>query len=371
MILRYLLEKEFKQIFRNRFLPRIILVFPCMALLVFPLAANFEVRDIRLSVVDHDQGPYSGRLVRKIAASGYFKLSRPAADHRAALSRIESDESDMILEIPSGFERELVRDGVGRVSISANAVNGVKGGLGSAYLSGVISEFADEIRQELLPGAGGNAPASIETIPRLRFNPHLRYEFMMVPALMVMLLTMICGFLPALNIVSEKEKGTIEQINVTPVGKFTFVLSKLLPYWIIGLVVMSIGLLIARSVYGLIPLGSLGTIYLFACLYILTISGFGLTVSNHSNTMQQAMFVMFFFVMVFNLMSGLFTPITSMPEWAQATTRINPLSYFIDVMRRVYLKGSGLQDLVPQFFALCACAVVMNGWAVLSYRKTN
>lgn len=371
MILRYLLEKEFKQIFRNRFLPKIIFVFPCMALLVFPLAANFEVRDIRVCVVDHDQGPFASRLVRKIAASGYFKLSRQAPTHRSALERVESDESDMILEIPLGFERDLVRDGAARVMISANSVNGVKGGIGSAYLSGVVSDFADEIRQELHPEPAAAGSGAIDAIPRLRFNPHLRYEFMMVPALMVMLLTMICGFLPALNIVAEKEKGTIEQINATPVGKFTFVLSKLLPYWIIGLVVMSIGLVVARLVYGLIPLGSIGTIYLFACLYILTISGFGLTVSNHSNTMQQAMFVMFFFVMVFNLMSGLFTPVSSMPEWAQATTRINPLSYFIEVMRGVYLKGSGFHDLQPQFFALCACALVMNGWAVLSYRKTT
>lgn len=371
MILRYLLEKEFKQIFRNRFLPRIIFAFPCVALLVFPLAANFEVRDIRLCLVDHDQSHASSRLVRKIAASGYFKLSRQAPDHRSALSSVESDESDMVLQIPPGFGRDLVGTGTSRVTISANSVDGVKGGIGSAYLSGVVAGFADEIRQEIHPEPAGAGPGRIETVPRLRFNPHLRYESMMVPALMVMLLTMICGFLPALNIVSEKEKGTIEQINVTPVGKSTFILSKLLPYWLIGLLVMSIGLAIARLVYGLVPLGSLGTIYLFACLYILAISGFGLAISNHSNTMQQAMFVMFFFVMVFNLMSGLFTPVSSMPEWAQATTRINPLSYFIEAMRSVYLKGSGFRDLQPQFLALCACALVMNGWAVLSYRKTT
>ncbi len=205
MILRYLLEKEFKQIFRNRFLPKIIFIFPCMALLVFPLAANFEVRDIRVCVVDHDHGPLASRLVRKIGSSGYFKLSRQAPDHRSALSSVESDESDMILQIPAGFERDLVATGMSRVMISANSVNGVKGGIGSAYLSGTVSDFADEIRRELRPELAGDGSGTIEAIPRLRFNPHLRYEFMMVPALMVMLLTMICGFLPALNIVSEKE----------------------------------------------------------------------------------------------------------------------------------------------------------------------
>ena len=207
-------------------------------------------------------------------------------------------------------------------------------------------------------------------IPQYKFNPHLDYKFFMVPAIMVMLLTIIAGFLPALNIVSEKEKGTIEQMNVSPVKRPVFILAKLIPYWIIGFLVLSICMGIAALVYGLLPVGSLLTIYLFVGIYILVVSGFGLLISNYSNTMQQAMFVMFFFIMVFILMSGLFTPIASMPHWAQAITIFNPLKYLMQVMRLVYLKGSAFGELIPQCLALCAFAIVLNAWAILSYRKS-
>ena len=364
-MLRYLLEKEFRQFFRNRFLPKMVVVFPCMALLVFPWAASHEIRGIRLCVVDSDHGALSGRLVRKVASSGYFELVRSTPDPREAMRAVDADEVDAILEIPHGFG-----DGEGRgeprpAMVSANTVNGTKGGLANAYLSSVVSDFVREV------GAAPPRTGRIEVVPQMRFNPHLRYQSMMVPALLVMILTMICGFLPALNIVSEKEAGTIEQINVTPVPKFLFVLAKLVPYWIIGMVVISIGLLIAHFVYGLSPQGGIATVYLLSAIYILVVSGLGIVISNHSETMQQAMFVMFFFVMVFNLMSGLFTPIESMPDWAQATSWINPLAYYIDAIRRVYLKGSGIADLAHPFVALGLLAVFFNSWAVLSYRKTN
>jgi ABC-2 type transport system permease protein len=193
----------------------------------------------------------------------------------------------------------------------------------------------------------------------------------MIPALMVILMTIICGFLPALNIVSEKEIGTIEQINVTPVGKFAFILAKLIPYWIIGLLVFSICLGLAALIYGLVPAGNLATIYFFALIYILVFSGFGLIISNHSSNMQQAMFMMFFFLIIIILISGLFTPIASMPQWAQSFTLFNPLRYFVEVMRMVYLKGSNLLQLGNQLAALVLFALITNIWAILSYRKSS
>jgi len=212
---------------------------------------------------------------------------------------------------------------------------------------------------------------SFSVVPHYKFNPHLDYKVFMVPALMVMLLTMLAGFLPALNIVSEKEAGTIEQINVTPTKRLSFILAKLIPYWVIGFVVLSICMLLAALVYDITPTGSIFTIYLFTMIYIFVVSGMGLIVSNYSETMQQAMFVMFFFMMILLLMSGLFTPVGSMPEWTKAITVINPLKYFIQVMRLVYLKGSAFAELTSQFFILCGFAVVLNLWAILSYKKNN
>jgi ABC-2 type transport system permease protein len=193
----------------------------------------------------------------------------------------------------------------------------------------------------------------------------------MVPALMVMVLAMLCGFLPALNIVGEKANGTIEQMNVTPVNKFIFILSKLLPYWIIGFVVLTICFIVARIFYGLVPEGSLATIYLFAALFVLAFSGFGLVISNYANTLQQAMFMMFFFVLTFILMSGLYTPIANMPQWAQYLSNFSPLKYIIIVLRQVYLKGSSFSELLLPFAVLSGFAVFFNGWAVLSYRKSS
>jgi ABC-2 type transport system permease protein len=208
-------------------------------------------------------------------------------------------------------------------------------------------------------------------VPQYRYNPFLQYPVFMVPALMVMLLTMLCGFLPALNIVSEKENGTIEQINVTPVKRSTFILSKLLPYWIIGFVVFSICMLVARLFYGLAPRCGLPTIYLFASIFVLAISGVGLVISNIAKSIQQAMFLMFFFVMTCIFLSGLYTPANSMPHWAQVISIFSPLKYFIQVMRLGYLKGSGFFDLTQQFIALCIFALFFNLLAVVTYRKSS
>lgn len=369
-MLRFLVEKEFKQLFRNPFVPRLVVMLPLMALLVFPLAASFEIRNLNLVVVDWDHSPSSRLLVTKVGASGYFRLSAEAPDYATALRRVELGDADIVLEIPEGFERDL-RTGLGTsVFIAADNVNAAVGGLGSAYLSQIVAGFAaeaggGEIEAPRTPRAGGGP----QLIPRFRYNPHLRYPVQMVPAIMVMVLTMICGFLPALNIVSEKERGTIEQMNVTPVRRFDFILSKLIPYWVIGFVDLTICFVIARLVYGLIPAGSLGTLYLFAAVFILAISGFGLVVSNYARTIQQGMFMMFFFVISLILLSGLYTPVDSMPPWARRVSDFSPLYYFIKTMRMVYLKGSSFSELTEPFAALCLFALFSNAWAVASYRK--
>ena len=368
-MIKYLLEKEFKQLLRNPMLPRILLVFPCIILLVLPWAANFEIKNMNLSVVDNDRSPYSTRLVQKVGASEYFHLVDVSNSYQEAMQCIEKGDADLILEIPPHFERDLLKTGVAKVLVSANTVNGTKGTLGSSYLSNIVNAYATEIRASHFGSISPSPVINIDT--QGRFNPYLDYKVFMVPALMAQLLMMLCGFLPALNIVCEKEFGTIEQINVTPVSKFTFILAKLIPYWIAGILILTIGIILAWLVYGLVPAGHLWLLYFFALLFIIVISGMGLVVSNYSQTMQQAMFVMFFFVIIIMLMSGLFTPINSMPEWAQAITIANPLKYFIQVTRMVYLKGSGFDDLIMQFIALLFMAIMLNGWAVFSYKKNS
>lgn len=370
-MLKYLLEKEFKQLLRNPFLPRMLVMFPIMVLLVFPWAANFEISNINLSIVDHDHSSFSQRLTQKIVSSGYFRLTDVSPGYNQALKSIETNKADVVVEIPGRFEKDLERDQHAKLMVAANTVNGTKGGLSTGYLANIINGFASDLRQESGQISRASVVPTIDIVPYYRFNPNLNYKVFMVPALMVMVLTMLCGFVPALNIVSEKEAGTMEQINVTPVPKFTFIVAKLLPFWIIGTLVITVTFGIAWLVYGLTPSGNFSTIYLFAAIYVLGISGFGLVISNYSDTIQQAMFVMYFFIMVLIMLSGLFTPISSMPQWAQDITIFNPLKYFMQVMRLVYLKGSGIRDMLPQLGALIGFAIAFNAWAVVSYKKKN
>jgi ABC-2 type transport system permease protein len=366
-MLRYLIEKEWKQIFRNDYLPKIIGIMPVIMLLVLPWAANLEVKNIGISVVDHDRSPLSDRLVRKIVASPSFYLASLSSSQPEAMRNIESGVADLILDLPAGLEKDLIQDRPVPVHIAANAVNGMKGRLAASYLTAILNDFSAELAAAASPTA---APA-IRAEVSYRFNPHLDYKAYMTPAIIVILLTILSGFLPALNIVGEKETGTIEQINVTPVHRLTFILAKLIPYWLIGFFVLSIGFGIAALVYRVFPAGHLLTLYLCAGLYVLVVSGLGLVISNYSDTLQQAMFVIFFFIMILILMSGLFTPAASMPVWAQAIAAANPLKYFMEVMRAVYLKGSGIADLLSPIAALCSFALFFNGWAVISYRKSR
>lgn len=369
-MIRYLIEKEILQFRRNAFLPRLVVLMPLMMMLVLPWAANQEVTDLGLCVVDNDHSSSSRRLIEQATAGHYFYLSAVEPNYADALREVDEGRADLVLEIPPHFERRMGRGETVPVYVAANSVNGTKGTIGASYLSQIVSGAGGKLMDKsatVVRASGGAESVSVS----YRYNPRLDYKVYMVPAMMVMLLTLLTGFLPALNIVSEKETGTIEQINVSPVGKFQFVFAKLLPYWLLGLLLLTLCIVLARVVYGLVPEGSLLTIYAFSAVYILVVSGMGLVISNHSATMQQAVFVMYFFVMILLLMSGLFTPVRSMPEWAQCIAAFNPLKYFVSVMRAVFLKGSTLADLLPELRALLGFAVVLGGWAVLSYRKRS
>jgi ABC-2 type transport system permease protein len=370
-MLKYLLEKEFNQIKRNKFLPKMVVFMPFFSLLIFPLVANFTIKNINLSIVDNNHSTYSERLIEKVVSSGYFRLTNISHNYSIALRSVELDESDVVLEIPPHFEQDLTNYQKSDVLITANTVNGMKGGLSTAYLVGIVNDFSDEMRNESGMASSKFKLPACEIIPRYQFNPQLEYKFTMVPAILMMLLMMICGFLPALNIVSEKEKGTLEQMNVTPATKFSIILAKLIPYWIIGFIVLTIGFFVAWAFYGMISVGGYLAIYLFAAVFVLAISGFGLVISNFASTIQQAMFMMFFFVITFIFLSGLYTPVSSMPDWLQTFSRFSPLRYMVEVLRSVFLKGSTPADLWIHLAALLGFAVFFNGLAVISYRKSQ
>ncbi|MFD2514835.1 ABC transporter permease [Pontibacter locisalis] len=369
--LLFLLQKEFRQIFRDKAILRMIFAMPILQLVVLPWAADYEMKNIRLSVVDHDRSSYSQKLVNKITSSGYFQLNTYTSSFADALDEVEKDRADLILEIPAKFEKTLIREDEATLFMALNAINGVKANLGGAYLRSIIQDYNREVRMDWIQLPRFNTEARIEVAPSNWYNPLLNYQYFMVPGILVILVTLVGSFLTALNIVREKEVGTMEQINVTPIKKHHFILGKLIPFWILGLVVLTIGFLISWVVYGIVPLGSFVTIYVFAAVYLLAVLGLGLLISSYADSQQQAMLISFFMMMVFILLSGLYTSIDSMPKWAQYITYLNPVAYFIEVIRLVVLKGAGLYEIRQQLLIITGFAVVLNAWAVLSYRKRS
>ena len=356
MTLKHLIQKEFLQIRRNAFLPRLIVLFPIIIMCVMPWVMQMEVKNIVVDVVDIDHTVDSQRLVQQIAASNYFIFGGQKATYAEAMKDIEKGKADVILEI---------RDG--KYLIAANAVNGTKGSMGSAYLSQIVGNAAALRNCSLSPIGVKDSQFSFLNL----YNKGQNYKLYMIPALFAIVMMLMTGFLPTLNIVGEKEAGTIEQINVTPVSKWSFILAKLIPYWLIALFVITVCLLLAWFVYGITPAGPVWLIYVLAMLLALFFSSFGLIVSNYSDTMQQAMFVMWFFVVSIMLLSGLFTPTRSMPQWAYLTTYINPMHYFIDAIRTVFIRGGGLHETAHQVLALAGIGTLMGCWAVQSYKKNS
>ncbi len=365
----FIVRKEFVQIFRHKVMLPLIFLMPIIQLVILAHAADYEVRNINLHIVDHDLSQYSRRLAGKFQASGNFILTGSSFSSQAAFDEIQKGDADLFLDIPAGFQRSLLRESRAGLQLSVDAVNGVKAGLANAYATAIIQDFNEEVRSELAgPGAG---KPSLAIASSNWFNPELNYFTFMVPGILVLLVTLVGMFLSGMNIVKEKEIGTIEQINVTPIRKYQFIIGKLLPFWIIANAELAIGLTVGWLIFDIPFVGSLWLVFGFAAIYLLVVLGMGLFISTVTETQQQAMFIAWFFLIIFILMSGLFTPIESMPPWAQQITKFNPVAYFVEVMRMVLLKGSGLMDIKRHILVMGGYALAVNGLAVWNYRKRS
>jgi len=369
----FIIQKEFRQIFRNKAMLPIIFVLPLVQLLILSNAASFEIKNIKFSYIDNDHSVASRELISKFEASKYFNIVESFSSKKEADFQMQTGKVDVILEIPIHFERDLIKENSTNLSVSINAIDGAAAGVENVYISQIISGFNQKIQTQLFQYNEANyvQPVNIVTIPSFWYNNTLNYKTFMVPGILVLLVTMLTLFLSSMNIVREKEMGTLEQINVTPIRKYQFIIGKLFPFWVLGLVILTVGLTIAKVVFSVPILGSIGLIYFFTSVYLLVILGIGLIISNNSDTQQQAMFVAWFFTVIFILMSGLFTPIESMPQWAQNLTLLNPIRYFVEIIRMVMLKGATFSDISRPFFMIVFYAFALNGIAVWSYKKVN
>jgi ABC-2 type transport system permease protein len=369
--LLFLLEKEFRQTLRSKQIIPLLLVAPMIQLILLPLAANYTVKNISIAVVDNDHSTFSQKLINKITASGYFKLTGYTASYNESLSLVEQDKADLTLQIPMNFEKDLVRENAAKVFIAINAIEGTKANLGGAYLSSIISDFNADIRTNW-PAAQATADVPQVTVSSANwYNPFMNYNLYIVPAILVTLVTAMAAMQSAFNIVQEKENGTIEQINVTPIKKHIFILGKLIPFMVLAIFLFTIGLFISWLIYGIVPVGNLLTLYGSLVVYLFSMLGMGLLISTYSSTQQQAMSLSFFFINIFNMLSGVFNSVDSMPKWAQTIVETFPPSHFIKIMRMVVLKGSGFGDVSYHLIAMFIIGIALNTWAVFNYHKTT
>jgi ABC transporter DrrB family efflux protein len=377
--LRFLLRKEFLQIVRDRVMLRLIIVMPVVQLVILSSAATFEVKRARMYLVDLDRTELSRGLVTRLTSSGRFVLRGAAPSMELATDAMLSRKVEMILRIPADFERDLVRTRHAPVQLVLNAEDGAAAGVTQSYAAQIIAGYAAELGVEVAPSLA-SAGATAERAPRhgvpnveLRargwYNADLNYRDYMIPGILVQLVTIIGTMLTAMNIVREKEIGTLEQLNVTPVTRGTFIAAKLIPLWTIAMLELTIGLLVARFVFDVPMRGSIALVFAGAAIYLVAALGIGLWISTMAETQQQAMFVAFFVMMIYLLMSGLFTPLRSMPGWAQWIAEFNPVMHFIRMMRAVLLKGAGLADVYQTLLILAAYGAAVVTLAVRRYAK--
>ncbi len=367
-----IVQKEFKQIFRNKAMLPIIFIVPIIQIVILSFAATFEVKEVRLGYIDADKTAYSRELISKFNVSSYFTIVGEYDSQKQGQTALQEGKTDVLIEIPTNFERNLIKEKQTALSVQIDAINGAAAGVENGYITQIIQGFNNQIRLELMPSQPQQqSMKKIQFTPSFWYNQTLDYKTFMVPGIIVILVTMITFFLSGMNIVREKEIGTLEQMNVTPIKKHQFIIGKLLPFWILGMFILFFGMNIGRFLFDVPLLGNPAWILLFSSIYILVFLGMGFFISNFTETQQQAMFIAWFFVVIFILMSGLFTPIESMPVWAQKITEFNPVRYFIEVIRMVMLKGSGFVDIIPQLIKISIYALVMNFLAVISYRKTT
>jgi len=368
--IKFLLRKEFKQIFRNKAMLPLIFVMPIIQLLILVNAATFEIKRIDVAIFDQDRSQTSKALASKLLSMGYYRLHENLNSLKEGQLLMDKNKIDLLIQIPAKFESDLLRENNASIMLDISAIDGSAASIIYYYTNSILLDYNSEIirKWHKLPSKL-SLPLKIES--RFWFNEELEYKNYITPGLVVILVTMIGMFLSAMNIVREKEIGTIEQLNVTPITKGQFIISKLLPFWIIGMFELSFGLGVGKLIFDFPVVGNVALLFAFAAIYLVVVLGLGLIISTITHTQQQAMLISWFFVVIFILMSGLFTAVENMPVWAQNITAFNPVTYFMQLIRMVLLKGSEFRHVSRHFYIIGIMAVASIGLSLFTYRKRS
>ena len=356
-----------------------VVMVPIVQLLVLSNAATFTIRETPAYIVDQDHSSTSRVLVTRFTASGHFRISGASSSTDLANDALLRDNATLVVVIPTDFEASLVRSGTAEVLLSVNAEKGSAAGIVQSYAVDILADYSRELSAELRPTqatvANPNRAGPLMGSTRIEgrvqswYNPTQNYKHYMVPGILVSLVTLISTLLSAQNIAREKEIGTLEQLNVTPITRGQFITAKLLPFWVLAMGDMAVGLLLGWSVFGVPVRGSLLLLFGATGIYLIVTLGIGLLISSRVDTQQQAMFVTFFIMMIYLLMSGLFTPVDSMPHWVQVAAEFNPVKHFVNISRAILIKGAGPAEVAKPILILIAFAVGVFSLAVAQYQK--
>jgi len=358
-----------------------VILLPLIQLLLLSNVATFEIKRSPAYIVDFDHTTASRGVVSRLGSSGFFDIVGQSGSPDSANDAMLGGRATLVVTIPHDFERSLVRTGTAQIGLDVNAEKGSAAGIVQSYASQILSDYSRELSAEIHPNRrtisvgspDEQAPRAgvprIETRIQSRYNPTLNYKHYMVPGILVALVTMIGTLLTAQNIAREREMGTLEQLNVTPITRAEFITAKLLPFWVLALVDLALGLLVGHLVFGVPIRGSVLLLLASAGVYLIVALAIGLLISTGVETQQQAMFVSFFILMIYLLMSGLLTPIDSMPHWVQVLSELNPVRHFVSISRAVLVKGAGFADIARPLAILAVYGVAVLGLAIRLYHK--
>ncbi|MBP5412962.1 MAG: ABC transporter permease [Bacteroidales bacterium] len=363
-----LIKKEFLQIFRNPVLWKLVIFLPIAQLLIFPFAADMEIKRLNVAVIDYDCSSFSRDLQNTLNATKYFRTIKGIHSYAEGELAMKRNKVDIIVEIPPDFHVNIYRRQQPVLGITANAVNSMKAAIGVAYLKQFLTGYFERTLQNAATMQANDYFQTNISVSRW-FNHKMDYKNIFVPGILAVLVSMIGAMLSTLNIVREKELGTIEQINLTPITKMQFFVGKVFPFWAIGMLEFLAGLGIMFFVFGIHIQGSLSALLLMTAIFLLAMLGMGFMVSIFAENQVQSMFVMIFFFIVFILLSGLFTPIESMPKWAQIMNLVNPIAHFMEILRSIVLKGSSLVDMRFYLLGMSLFAVFSNAITIVCYKN--
>lgn len=365
--IREMVRKEFIQIFRDKRSRPILILTPLIQLLVFGYVVNYDIKDIRVALIDQAETRESRLLADTFTAGGIFRITHRPADARGMEELFLKGKADIGIRIPPDFSSRIRRGETADVQILADGGMSNMASIRISYAVMVLDRLNTELVRELY---GRDLHyGKIDARIRTWYNPNLDSQNFFVPGIVAFVIMLISLLLTSIAIIKERENGTMEQLIVTPLKPIELIIGKTIPYTIIAIGQMVLVMVFALYWFDLPLAGSVLDLFLATCLFLLSTLGIGLFISTVSKTQQQAMMTTFFFILPFFMLSGFVFPIANMPEVVQGLTYLNPLRYFLVIIRGIFLKGVGLHILWPQYVALAVLGIMVFTGAVGRFRK--